>query len=87
MNPFQYVSATTPDEAISHVGQNGRYLAGGIDLLGEMKDYIISPDILVNVKDDSDPSCPLPSKVQIPYPKIGFSGRIGGTAVTKLLRC
>jgi len=51
MNPFQYVSATTPDEAISYVGKNGRYLGGGIDLIGEMKDYIISPDILVNVKD------------------------------------
>ena len=50
MNPFQYVSAQTPDEAISYIGTNGRYLAGGIDLLGEMKDHIISPDILVNVK-------------------------------------
>jgi xanthine dehydrogenase YagS FAD-binding subunit len=50
MNPFQYVSAQTPDEATSFIGKNGRYLAGGIDLLGEMKDYIISPDILVNIK-------------------------------------
>ena len=50
MNAFQYVSATTPDEAIGLIGKNGRYLGGGIDLLGEMKDYIISPDVLVNVK-------------------------------------
>jgi len=56
MNPFEYVSATTPDEAISYIGKNGRYLAGGIDLLGEMKDYIISPDILVNVKSAVNPS-------------------------------
>jgi xanthine dehydrogenase YagS FAD-binding subunit len=55
MNPFQYISATTPDEAISYVGNNGRYLAGGIDLLGEMKDYIVSPDILVNVKGATEP--------------------------------
>jgi xanthine dehydrogenase YagS FAD-binding subunit len=51
MNPFQYVTAGTPDEAISLIGKNGRYLGGGIDLLGEMKDYIVSPDVLVNVKD------------------------------------
>jgi xanthine dehydrogenase YagS FAD-binding subunit len=50
MNPFQYATASTPDDAISLAGQNGRYLGGGIDLLGEMKDYIISPDVLVNVK-------------------------------------
>jgi xanthine dehydrogenase YagS FAD-binding subunit len=50
MNPFQYVTAHSPDEAVSLIGQNGRYLAGGTDLLGEMKDYIVSPDLLVNVK-------------------------------------
>jgi xanthine dehydrogenase YagS FAD-binding subunit len=32
------------------LGKNGRYLAGGIDLLGEMKEYIAEPGILVNVK-------------------------------------
>jgi len=50
MNPFQYATASTPAEAISLIGQNGRYLGGGIDLLGEMKDYIVEPDVLVNVK-------------------------------------
>ena len=50
MSPFQYVTASSPDEAVSLIGQNGRYLGGGTDLLGEMKDYIISPDVLVNVK-------------------------------------
>jgi len=50
MNPFQYVTAGTPDEAASLIGQNGRYLAGGIDLLGEMKDYIITPEVLVSLK-------------------------------------
>ncbi|HUB67349.1 MAG TPA: FAD binding domain-containing protein [Candidatus Methylacidiphilales bacterium] len=51
MNSFQYVTAGSPEEAISLVGKNGRYLAGGIDLLGMMKDYIVTPDVLVNVKD------------------------------------
>lgn len=51
MNPFQYVTAGSPDEAVSLIGKNGRYLGGGIDLLGEMKDYIVSPDVLVNVKE------------------------------------
>lgn len=51
MNPFQYVTATSPDEAPQLLGRNGRYLAGGVDLLGEMKEYIVSPDILVNVKE------------------------------------
>jgi xanthine dehydrogenase YagS FAD-binding subunit len=51
MNPFKYITAHSLDEAISLIGKNGRYLAGGTDLLGEMKDYIVSPDVLVNVKD------------------------------------
>ena len=38
MNPFQYTTAGSPDEAVSLIGKNGRYLGGGIDLLGEMKD-------------------------------------------------
>ena len=48
MNPFDYVSPRTVDSAIAAQGQ---FLAGGIDLLGEMKDYIVSPRRLVNVKD------------------------------------
>jgi xanthine dehydrogenase YagS FAD-binding subunit len=51
MNPFQYVSPRTTDSAISLVADQGRFLAGGIDLLGEMKDYIANPKVLVNVKD------------------------------------
>ncbi len=58
MSPFQYASATTPEEAIALVGKNGRYLGGGIDLLGEMKDYIVSPDVLVDVKSISSDSPP-----------------------------
>ena len=50
MSPFKYASASTPGEATSLVGDKGRYLGGGIDLLGEMKDFIATPDILVDVK-------------------------------------
>jgi xanthine dehydrogenase YagS FAD-binding subunit len=50
MNPFQYVTAGSPDEAISLVGKNGHYLGGGIDLIDEMKQFIVSPDVLVDIK-------------------------------------
>ena len=56
MNTFQYVTARTPQEAVELAGKNGRFLAGGIDLLGEMKEYIVSPDVLVNVKEIADPA-------------------------------
>src|SRR5258708_23074454 len=52
--PSQYGTAGSPDEAMSLVGKNGRYLGGGIDLLDEMKEYIVSPDVLVNVKTIKD---------------------------------
>jgi xanthine dehydrogenase YagS FAD-binding subunit len=50
MNPFEYASALSTDSARQLVGDHGAYLAGGNDLLGLMKDYISSPDILVNIK-------------------------------------
>jgi len=51
MTPFQHVSPRTVDRAVSLAEDKGRYLAGGIDLLGEMKEYIANPSVLVNVKD------------------------------------
>lgn len=50
MKPFRYATASSPQSAHELLGANGRYLAGGIDLLGEMKEYIATPDVLVNVK-------------------------------------
>ena len=50
MNSFQYATATSPGSARELIGRNGRYLAGGIDLLGEMKEYIAEPKVVVNVK-------------------------------------
>lgn len=51
MNPFQYVSPRTVESAVSLAADRGRFLAGGIDVLGEMKEYIASPPVLVNVKE------------------------------------
>ncbi len=50
MKAFQYLTATSPATAQEHVADKGRYLAGGIDLLGEMKEYISEPAVLVNIK-------------------------------------
>jgi len=50
MKSFQYATATSPASARELLGENGRYLAGGIDLLGEMKEYITEPNLLVNIK-------------------------------------
>src|SRR5215468_4666398 len=50
MKPFQYATATSPASARELAGNGGRYLAGGIDLLAEMKEYLAEPKILVNIK-------------------------------------
>lgn len=53
MKPFAYVDAADEKEAIAALGpERGKILplAGGMDLLALMKDYIAQPDRLVNVK-------------------------------------
>ena len=50
MTPFTYVTATTPESAADLAGKDGRFLAGGMDLLSEMKEYIARPKTLVNIK-------------------------------------
>src|SRR5215831_17086222 len=50
MKPFQYATAASVGSARDLVSGSGRYLAGGIDLLGEMKEYISEPKVLVNIK-------------------------------------
>jgi xanthine dehydrogenase YagS FAD-binding subunit len=50
MKPFAYVTARTPESAVSLVRDRGRFIAGGIDLLGELKERIAEPKTLVNVK-------------------------------------
>jgi xanthine dehydrogenase YagS FAD-binding subunit len=50
MKAFAYVTAQTADSAVELVRDRGRFLAGGMDLLGEMKDGLVEPAVLVNVK-------------------------------------
>jgi xanthine dehydrogenase YagS FAD-binding subunit len=50
MKTFQYVTATSPASAQELIGEKGRYLAGGMDLISEMKEYIAQPNLLVNIK-------------------------------------
>jgi xanthine dehydrogenase YagS FAD-binding subunit len=52
MKSFRYIAATTSQEAGDLVGKKGRYLAGGVDLLGVMKEYIVSPDVVVALRFD-----------------------------------
>jgi xanthine dehydrogenase YagS FAD-binding subunit len=50
LNSFKYVTAASAASARELAGDHGRYLAGGIDLLGEMKETIAQPEVLVNIK-------------------------------------
>jgi xanthine dehydrogenase YagS FAD-binding subunit len=53
LKAFAYVNASNEKEIVAALGpERGRFLpmAGGMDLLGLMKDFIVSPDRLVNVK-------------------------------------
>lgn len=53
MKAFAYVNAATEKEAVAALGPDrGRMLplAGGMDLLAMMKDYVAQPERLVNVK-------------------------------------
>jgi len=50
MKAFEYATASSPASARELAGADGRYLAGGMDLLSEMKEYIAQPKILVNIK-------------------------------------
>lgn len=50
MNSFAYVTARTPEAAVAAVRPQGRFLAGGIDLLGEVKEALSTPKTLVNIK-------------------------------------
>jgi len=57
MNRFQHTNAKSVKEALSFLGSNwddARIIAGGTDILGEMKKEIISPKALVNIKTVAD---------------------------------
>jgi len=77
---FAYVNARNQAEALAALStaRRGRVvpLAGGMDLLGLMKDYIVTPDVVVNVKS-------LPADITVPAPGqavIGAAARLADVA-------
>jgi xanthine dehydrogenase YagS FAD-binding subunit len=57
MRPFEYVSPTTQQQAVSLLGKTwgqAEVLAGGTDLLALMKDDVVAPKRLVNIKQIHD---------------------------------
>jgi len=47
---FEYVSPISKEQVASLLAENGSILAGGTDLLALMKDYVVTPTRLVNIK-------------------------------------
>jgi xanthine dehydrogenase YagS FAD-binding subunit len=50
MNTFEWVDATTVSEALAELGSNGVLKAGGVDLMDLLKERLIAPKRLVNIK-------------------------------------
>ena len=50
MKAFQYATAHSTASACELAAGNGAYLAGGNDLLGLLKEYLLSADTMVNIK-------------------------------------
>ena len=50
MKNFEYATPRSIDGAIQLSTPESRFLAGGIDLLGEMKEYIVSPSRVIDLK-------------------------------------
>jgi xanthine dehydrogenase YagS FAD-binding subunit len=50
MHPFEYASANAKEQVAALLGDQGAVLAGGTDLLALMKDDIVTPSRLVNIK-------------------------------------
>ena len=50
MQAFEYASATKKEQIATLLADDGAVLAGGTDLLALMKDYVVTPTRLVNIK-------------------------------------
>ena len=50
MQAFEYATATKKEQIATLLGDDGAVLAGGTDLLALMKDYVVTPKRLVNIK-------------------------------------
>ena len=53
MNKFAFVDCTTVDQALAELKDGAVIKAGGIDLLDLMKDGIVTPPRLVNIRNVS----------------------------------
>ena len=51
MRAFEYVSPSRKEQVSTLLGDNAAILAGGTDLLGLMKDDVVTPSRLVNIKE------------------------------------
>ena len=54
MKAFEYVAPTTVDGAIDRLEEhpnNSLPMAGGMDLIGLMKNYVLQPDVIVALGD------------------------------------
>ncbi len=49
MKNFQYIRAASAERASALAGENSRFYGGGVDLMGEMKDYLASPEQVIDV--------------------------------------
>ena len=52
MKAFQHVAANSAQEVVTLLSENpsqAKILAGGMDLLGEMKEHIVEPDMLISI--------------------------------------
>jgi CO/xanthine dehydrogenase FAD-binding subunit len=57
MRAFEYASPTTREQAVKLLGDDwndAQVLAGGTDLLALMKDNVVAPKRLVNIKEIAD---------------------------------
>ncbi|MFC1729875.1 FAD binding domain-containing protein [candidate division KSB1 bacterium] len=57
MRNFAYLKAGSITEAVSSLGSdwnNSAVMAGGTDLIGEMKEYLFSPEMVVDVREIND---------------------------------
>ena len=50
MKNFEYARARSVDGAVQLLTPESRFLAGGVDLFSEMKDYIVSPKRVIDLK-------------------------------------
>jgi xanthine dehydrogenase YagS FAD-binding subunit len=50
MQAFEYASASKKEQVATLLGDDGAVLAGGTDLLALMKDYVVTPKRVVNIK-------------------------------------